>query len=166
VKKTLDYGIQVLNQIKALLEIVRENYLTIHTSSGIQAIKAAKKITKVKLLGVTTLTSFDKKKLKEIGHTKKIEELIIHQAKIAKKAGCYAVICSGKESLKINKLVKIKTITPGIRLPGDNTNDQKRIISPKDALVKQKAYGIVIGRSISLGNIVNNFKKLSQNLES
>ena len=106
------------------------------------------------------------KKLKEIGHTRKIEQLIIHQAKLAKKAGCYAVICSGKESLKINKLVKIKTITPGIRLPGENANDQKRITSPKDALVKQKAYGIVIGRSISLGNIVNNFKKLFQNLES
>ena len=156
----------IINALKSLKDIKNINYITIHTSSGIQAIKAAKKITKVKLLGVTTLTSFDKKKLKEIGHTKKIEELIIHQAKIAKKAGCYAVICSGKESLKINKLVKIKTISPGIRLPGDNTNDQKRIISPKDALVKQKAYGIVIGRSISLGNIVNNFKKLSQNLES
>ena len=54
--------------------------------------------------------------------------------------------------------MKIKTITPGVRLPGDNANDQKRITSPKDALVKQKAYGIVIGRSISSGNIVNNFK--------
>ena len=62
--------------------------------------------------------------------------------------------------------MKIKTVTPGIRLPGDSANDLERITSPKDALVKQKAYGIVIGRSISLGNIVNNFKKLSQNLES
>ena len=62
--------------------------------------------------------------------------------------------------------MKIKTITPGIRLPGDNTNDQKRITSPRDALVKQKAYGIVIGRSISYGNLLNNFKKLSRNLES
>ena len=43
------------------------------------------------------------------------------------------------ESLKINKLVKLKQ-TPGIRLPGDNTNDQKRITTPKDALVKQKAH--------------------------
>ena len=156
----------IINALKSLKDIKNINYLTIHTSSGIQAIKAANKITKAKLLGVTTLTSFDKKKLKEIGHTKKIEQLIIHQAKLAKKAGCYAVICSGKESLKINKLVKIKTITPGIRLPGDNTNDQKRITSPKDALVKQKAYGIVIGRSISYGNLLNNFKRLSRNLES
>ena len=117
------------------------------------------------MLGVTTLTSFNEKNLKEIGHTKKISQLIIHQAKLAKRAGCYAVICSGKESLKINKLVKIKTITPGIRLPGDKVNDQKRITSPRDALIKQKAIGIVLGRSISLGNIKNNFKKLLQNLE-
>ena len=152
--------------MKSLKDIKNINYITIHTSSGVQAIKAAKKITKAKLLGVTTLTSFDKKKLKEIGHIKKIEQLVIHQARLAKTAGCYAVICSGKESLKINRLVKIKTITPGIRLPGDKANDQKRITSPKDAFIKQKAHGIVLGRSISLGNIVNNFKKLYQNLES
>ena len=156
----------IINALKSLRDLKNVNYITIHTSSGLQTIKAARKLTRAKLLGVTTLTSFDKKKLKEIGHIKKIEQLVIHQAKLAKKAGCYAVICSGKESLKINKLVKIKTITPGIRLPGDHTNDQKRITSPKDALVKQKAYGIVLGRSINLGNIKNNFKRLFQNLDS
>ena len=156
----------IINALKSLKDIKNINYITIHASSGVQAIKAAKKITKAKLLGVTTLTSFDKKKLKEIGHTKRIEQLIIHQAMLAKKGGCYAVICGGKESLKINKLAKIKTITPGIRLPGDNANDQKRITSPKDALFKYKAYGIVIGRSINLGNIKNNFKKLFRNLET
>lgn len=156
----------IINALKSVKDIKNINFITIHVSSGLQAIKAAKKITKAKLLGVTTLTSFDQKNLKEIGYTKKIEQLIIHQAKLAKKAGCYAVICSGKESLKINKLLKIKTITPGIRLPGDNTNDQKRITSPKDALINHKAYGIVIGRSINSGNIKNNFKKLFQNLES
>lgn len=156
----------IVNALKSLKDIKNVNYVTIHTSCGVQAIRAAKKITKAKLLGVTTLTSFNKKKLKEIGHTKKIEQLIIHQAKLAKRAGCHAVICSGKESLVINKLVKIKTITPGIRLPGDNVNDQKRITNPKDAFVKQKASGIVLGRSINLGNIKNNFKKLFQNLES
>ena len=155
----------IINALKSLKDIRNINYITIHTSSGIQTIKAAKKLTKAKLLGVTTLTSFNEKNLKEIGHTKKISQLIIHQAKLAKRAGCYAVICGGKESLKINKLVKIKTITPGIRLPGDKVNDQKRITSPRDALIKQKAIGIVLGRSISLGNIKNNFKKLLQNLE-
>ena len=155
----------IANAIRSLRDIKNIDYITIHTSSGTQAIKTAKKLTKAKLLGVTTLTSFDQKKLKEIGHTKKIEQLIVHQAKLAKKAGCYAVICSGKESLKINKLVKIKTITPGIRLPGDKTNDQKRVSTPKNSFINQKATGIVIGRSITSGNIKNNFKKLFNHLK-
>ena len=104
--------------------------------------------------------------LKEIGHTKKINNLILQQAKLAKQAGCYAVICSGKESFKINKLAKIKTITPGIRLLGDKTDDQKRVVTPKDALTKQNAFGIVIGRSITSGKITNNFKKLILHLET
>ena len=104
--------------------------------------------------------------LKEIGHTTKINNLILRQAKMAKQAGCYAVICSGKESFKINKLAKIKTITPGIRLLGDKTDDQKRIVTPKDALTKQKAFGIVIGRSITSGKITNNLKKLILHLET
>jgi len=157
------------NTIKSALQSIKDikniDYITIHTSSGVNAIKTAKKNTKAKLLGVTTLTSFDQKTLKEIGHTKKINQLILQQAKLAKKAGCFAVICSGKESLKINKLVKIKTVTPGIRLPGDKANDQKRITTPKDALTKQKATGIVIGRSITSGSIRNNFKKLINHLE-
>ena len=156
----------IINALKSLKDIKNINYITIHTSSGFTSNQSCKKNNKSKITRSYNTYIFDKKKLKEIGHTKKIQQLIIHQAKLAKKAGCYAVICSGKESLKINKLVKIKTITPGIRLPGDNANDQKRITSPKDALIIHKAYGIVLGRSISSGNIVNNFKKLFQNLES
>mgnify|MGYP001433780268 FL=1 len=155
----------IANAVRSLRDIKNIDYITIHTSSGTQAIKTAKKLTKAKLLGVTTLTSFDQKKLKEIGYTKKIEQLIVHQAKLAKKAGCYAVICSGKESLKINNLVKVKTITPGIRLPGDKTNDQKRVSTPKNSFINQKATGIVIGRSITSGNIKNNFKKLFDHLK-
>lgn len=157
------------NTIKSALQSIKDikniDYITIHTSSGMNAIKTAKKNTKAKLLGVTTLTSFDQKTLKEIGHTKKINQLILQQAKLAKKAGCFAVICSGKESLKINKFAKIKTVTPGIRMSGDKTNDQKRITTPKDALTKQQATGIVIGRSITSGSIRNNFKKLINHLE-
>ncbi len=164
--KLYDIENTTINALRSLKDIKNIDYITIHISSGLQTIKAAKKLTTAKLLGVTTLTSFDQKKVREIGYTKKIEELIIHQAKLAKKAGCYAVICSGKESLRINELVKIKTVTPGIRLPGDKTNDQKRVVTPKNALTNQKATGIVIGRSISSGNIKNNFKKLFQNLDT
>ena len=164
--KAHDIENTIKSAILSIKDLKNVKYLTIHTSSGIKAIKTAKKYCgNKKLLGVTTLTSFDQKMLKEIGHTKKINDLIIHQAKLAKKAGCFAVICSGKESFKINKVCKIKTITPGIRLPGDNANDQKRITTPKDAFYNQKAYGVVIGRSITSGNIKANLKKLIRHLE-
>ena len=54
-------------------------------------------------------------------------------------------------------------ITPGIRLPGDNSNDQMRITTPKDAF-KNKVSGIVIGRSLTRGNIRNNTKRLLDHL--
>ena len=54
-------------------------------------------------------------------------------------------------------------ITPGIRLPGDNLNDQVRVMTPKDAF-KNKVSGIVMGRSLTKGNIKNNVKKLIDHL--
>ena len=54
-------------------------------------------------------------------------------------------------------------ITPGIRLPGDKSNDQKRTMTPKDAF-KNKVSGIVIGRSLTKGNIKNNIIRLIDHL--
>ena len=61
------------------------------------------------------------------------------------------------------KYKKLFIVTPGIRLPGDSTNDQMRIMTPKDAF-KEKVSGIVIGRSLTKGNIKNNLKKLIDHL--
>ena len=54
-------------------------------------------------------------------------------------------------------------ITPGIRLPGDNSNDQARVMTPKDAF-KNKVSGVVMGRSLTKGNIKLNVKKLIDHL--
>ncbi len=153
------------NALISLKDLKNIKYITIHVNTGKKTIKSARNFTNAKLLCVTTLTTLDQKDIKEIGYNKKIDNLILHQANLAKQCGCYAVICSARESLKINNLVKIKTITPGIRLLGDKINDQKRISTPRNALTKQKASGIVIGRSLTSGNIKNNFKKLIQHLE-
>ena len=61
------------------------------------------------------------------------------------------------------KYKNLLIITPGIRLPGDNSNDQMRIMTPKDAF-KNKVSGIVIGRSLTKGNIKNNIKKFIDHL--
>ena len=78
--------------IKAIKDL-NVNYLTIHISSGLRALKAAKKVSgKIKLTGVTILTSLDEKGIKEIGFDKKIKNLVYHQAKLAKKANLDAMV--------------------------------------------------------------------------
>ena len=61
------------------------------------------------------------------------------------------------------KYKKLLIITPGIRLPGDSANDQRRIMTPKEAF-KNKVSGIVMGRSLTKGNIKNNTKRLLDHL--
>ncbi len=128
--------------------------------------KKSKKINKnLKVLGVTILTSLNNKSLKEIGYTKTVEQLVLRQAGVIKKSGCDGVVCSAKEAKMIRKKYKkFLIITPGIRMPGDKLNDQVRIMTPKNAF-KNKVSGVVIGRSITKGNIKNNIKKLIDHLK-
>jgi orotidine-5'-phosphate decarboxylase len=141
----------------------------VHANGGLNMLKAIKKKAKqinknLKVLGVTILTSLNNKSLKEIGHTKTVEQLVLKQASIVKKSGCDGIVCSGKEAKIIRKKYKnFLIITPGIRMPGDNTNDQARVMTPKDAF-KNKVTGVVIGRSLTKGNIKNNIKKLIDHL--
>ena len=148
--------------VKALKDL-NINYLTIHISSGLEALKVVKKISgKTKIVGVTTLTSLNNKNLREIGHKRKIENLVLHQAKLAKKAKLDALVCSAKEVKKIRKIFKKEIITPGIRLD-NKINDQKRVMSPFNAF-KAGSDWLVIGRSITKGNIKKNLKKLIDHL--
>ena len=72
--------------IKAIKDL-KVNYVTIHISAGLEALKAAKKVSnKMKLVGVTMLTSLDNKAIKEIGFDKDIKRLVLHQSKLANKA--------------------------------------------------------------------------------
>ena len=94
--------------VKAIKDL-KVNYLTIHVSSGIDALKAVKKISgKTKLVGVTILTSIDNKSLKEIGFNKKLKNLVYHQAKPANKAKLDAIVCSAQEVPIIKKVFKKK----------------------------------------------------------
>ena len=135
------------------------NYLTVHISSGLEALKLVKKASsKIKIAGVTILTSLDKKNLKEIGYNKNLKKLVIHQAKLAKRANLDALVCSAQEVKDVKKVFKKEIITPGIRF-NSKTNDQKRIMTPKMAF-KNGSDWIVIGRPITKGNIKKNIKNL------
>ena len=144
--------------IKAIKDL-KVNYLTIHISSGLKALKAAKKVSgKTKLIGVTVLTSLDNKALKEIGFNKNVKKLVFQQARLANKANLDAIVCSAMEVGMIRKIFKKEIITPGIRM-NSNKNDQKRILSPKQAF-KNGSDWLVIGRPITRGNIKKNIQKL------
>tara|TARA_Y100000816_G_scaffold202012_1_gene148614 strand:- start:425 stop:1117 length:693 start_codon:yes stop_codon:yes gene_type:complete len=158
-----------LSAINSIKDLKKCKYITVHANGGLEMLKAvkkkAKKINKnIKILGVTILTSLNNKSLKQIGHTKKIKQLVLKQTDLIKKSGCDGIVCSAKEaSIVRKKYKKLLIITPGIRLPGDSNNDQKRIMTPKDAF-KNKVSGVVIGRSLTKGNITNNTKRLLDHL--
>jgi len=158
-----------LSAIDSLKDLKKCKYLTVHVNGGLEMLKSIKKKVKkinkdLKVLGVTILTSLNNKSLKEIGYTKNVNQLVLKQAALIKKSGCDGIVCSAQEALIVRKKYKnLLIITPGIRLPGDSSNDQVRIMTPKQAF-KNKVSGIVIGRSLTKGNIKNNTKKLADHL--
>ena len=151
-----------VSTIKAIKDL-KINYLTIHIGSGLDALKACKKISgKTKLIGVTTLTSLNNKSLKEIGYNKNINQLVSHQVKLAKKANLDAIVCSAHEVKIVKKFFKKEIITPGIRF-NTKTDDQKRVVTPKQAY-KNGSDWLVIGRPITKGNIKKNIRSLIDHL--
>ena len=163
--KLLDIPNTCRSAIKSIKDIKNINYLTVHVSGGLEMLKTIKSASgKIKILGVTTLTSLDNKALKQIGYKKNVKQLVLHQAKLAKLAKLNGIICSPHEVKFLKKICKgMEIITPGIRLKGDKAQDQKRITTPKEAF-KNGATSIVIGRSITKGFIKKNIQKLINSL--
>ena len=148
--------------VKAIKDL-KVNYLTIHVSAGLEALKATKKVSgKTKLIGVTTLTSINDYSLKQIGYDKKLRKLVVHQAKLANKAKLDGIVCSAQEIKYVKKVFKKEIITPGIRF-NSNKNDQKRVMTPKEAF-KNGCDWVVIGRPITKGNIKRNIQTLINHL--
>ena len=159
-----------LSAIDSLKDLKKCKYITVHANGGLEMLKAVKKKAKktnknLKVLGVTILTSLNNKSLKEIGHTKNLSQLVLKQVNLIKKAGLHGAVLSAKEANMIKKKYKnLYVVTPGIRLPGDKTDDQARVVTPYEALKKNNVNAIVMGRSLIRGNIKNNIKKLIDHL--
>jgi orotidine-5'-phosphate decarboxylase len=102
------------------------------------------------LIAVTILTSMDKDELNRIGVTKSPQEQVQFLAELAKDAGLDGVVCSAQEASVLKKSLgqKFKLITPGIRPEGSAKGDQKRVMTPKQAIVAGSDY-LVIGRPIT-----------------
>ena len=130
-------------------------YTTLHLSGGSNMLRECVNLKKelnshTNLIGVTMLTSFDDNSINEIGLSGSIHMNVEKLSKLAVKCGMDGIVCSPMEIEKVKKTFgpKLKVIVPGIRNNEDNSHDQKRILSAKEA-VDLGANIIVIGRPIT-----------------
>ena len=127
----------------------------VHASGGSRMMRAARDTLKAKdskmlLIGVTVLTSMDESDLVEISVTESASQQVGKLAKLAQRSGLDGVVCSAKEAAMLKQTfgANFKLITPGIRLVGSVTDDQKRVVTPPDAIALGSDY-LVIGRPIT-----------------
>lgn len=144
--------------------------VNVHASAGLDAMSLAKQRLldgdfKTLLIAVTVLTSMDNAALLQTGITDSLEAQVSRLAQLTKQAGLDGVVCSAQEAKTLKALCgqDFKLVTPGIRLPDDNADDQKRICTPKQALMDGSDY-LVIGRSIT--QATNPLAKLQSILKS
>ncbi|OGT53486.1 MAG: orotidine 5'-phosphate decarboxylase [Gammaproteobacteria bacterium RIFCSPHIGHO2_12_FULL_42_13] len=131
--------------------------LNVHASGGAAMMKAARHAIdaqkagkKPLLIAVTVLTSLNDQDLHQIGMMGNTEEAVLRLAKNAKACGLDGVVCSAEEATMLRHELggDFLLITPGIRLEDNITNDQKRVMTPQQALAAGSDY-LVIGRSIT-----------------
>jgi len=137
---------------RTVKQIVKRDisFLTVHGNMEIlKAAVDAASFSNVGILGVTVLTSFDEKDLRQMGYPINPEELVLKRASLAKEAGCVGVVASGLEAkyLRENLGEEFILVTPGIRLMQGAFEDQKRVVTPAAAILNGADY-LVIGRPI------------------
>lgn len=133
--------------------------LTLHTGGGMEMMRAAERAAQERaralgrtpplVLGVTVLTSLDNNELAEIGYARDVARQVEHFANLAVKAGLRGLVCSALEIADLRTFLpsEFKLVTPGIRPAGSERADQKRTLTPREA-IEAGADWIVIGRPI------------------
>ena len=167
--KLKDIPETVYKAIKAL-DNIEFSYLTIHGQGGKKLIESAKKAaseikSKPKIMMVTILTSLSDSDLKDIGNQNSVIEQIKKLAKVARETKV-GVVCSGNEAKIVREILgeNLLIFTPGIRMAGDEKNDQKRVCTPAES-IKNGANKIIMGRSLIKGNIEENIDKVSNSIK-
>ena len=167
--KLKDIPQTVYKAIKAL-DSVKFGFLTIHGQGGKEMIKQAKKAAeeiecKPKIMMVTILTALADNDLKDMGNNNTVTDQIEKLAKIAKEIEI-GVVCSGHEAKIVREIIgsDLLIFTPGIRMSGDEENDQKRVCTPLES-IENGANKIIMGRSLIKGNIEENINKVSNSIK-
>ena len=141
------------------------SYATIHILNGEATLKeAVKQAGGIKLIGVSVLTSFSDDNLKKLGFSNNVKEQVKALTKIASSVGLYGIVCSPREVKMIKEIApNLVCFTPGVRLTSE-THDQKRTMTPKEAIAQGADY-LILGRPLTSGNPRENMRKIVQSLE-
>ena len=127
------------------------SFLTIHAyPQTMKAALAGAAGSKLKLLGVTVLTSMNDKDLVEAGCASGVETTVVHRARQAKSRGLAGLVLSPREVRMVRGVVgeHLILVTPGIRPKGSGAGDQKRVMTPAEAIVAGADH-IVVGRPVT-----------------
>jgi orotidine-5'-phosphate decarboxylase len=129
--------------------------VNVHASGGRRMLEAAREAVdkgpnKPLLIGVTVLTSMSAQDMKELGYAETPRERVARLAQLSQDSGLDGVVCSALEAAMLRAQCgrEFSLVTPGIRLAGDAAGDQRRVVTPLDAIANGSDY-LVIGRSIT-----------------
>ncbi len=142
----------VAGAIRAVTTHVQPAYLNVHAAGGREMMMAAKDACpdQTKLLAVTILTSLDENAIGEVGYKDGLSDRVLQMAQLTKECGLDGVVCSSHEIKAIRETCgdNFALMVPGIRPAGSDHGDQKRIMTPREAMEKGATH-LVIGRPIT-----------------
>ncbi len=142
----------VAKAVETVSNTLKPAYLNVHATGGTEMMRAAKKACNqaTKLLAVTVLTSLDNESLQDVGQGISVMDQVQRLALLAKEASLDGIVCSAHEieALRRECGQDFILMVPGIRPAGADMGDQKRVMTPRDAL-KAGATHLVIGRPIT-----------------
>jgi len=147
--KLHDIGNTVVKGVESIAQL-GATFLTVHAYP--QTMKAAvegRRASKLRLLAVTVLTSYDDADLAAAGYELNVKELAAARAEQARDIGVDGLVCSAEEVTNLRKIVgrSMVLVTPGIRPAGSAQGDQKRIMTPTQAITAGADY-LVVGRPV------------------
>jgi orotidine-5'-phosphate decarboxylase len=145
----------VAGGLRAVLSHLQPRYTNVHAGGGPAMVAAAAEAVATaspatRLLAVTVLTSLDDNDLAAVGQQGPAAEQVLRLARMAKANGAHGVVCSPAEVAMLRREMgaDFDLVVPGIRPAGADTQDQKRVMTPADALTAG-ATALVIGRPIT-----------------
>lgn len=128
--------------------------VTVHASGGRKAldaaVRAAQPYPDLTVLGLTVVTSMTDADLNEVGISATVEEQVLRLATLAVSAGCKGLVASPRETQMLRRELseEVVIVTPGVHIDPNESNDQQRVGSPRNAIETGASY-LVIGRSIT-----------------